>query len=94
MQYYGSFESLDIDNPLVWAYKRRSQHTCYLIVLNFTLGATSWQYVDHGVDLSRSKMLISNHQTCEAKSTPDFILLRPFEGRLYQLDAEVQREEG
>ncbi|KAJ5666781.1 hypothetical protein N7462_011190 [Penicillium macrosclerotiorum] len=87
--YYGSFQSLDIDNPLVWAYKRRSKHACYLTVLNFSPGATSWRYVDHGIVLSCSTMLISNHQTCEAKSTPNEILLRPFEGRLYQLAAEA-----
>ncbi|XHG02273.1 hypothetical protein AWENTII_005629 [Aspergillus wentii] len=83
--YYGSYECLDIDNSLVWAYKRRSKHKCYLTVLNFSPGATSWSYVSHGVNLATSKLLISNHMTCEAQSTPDVILLRPFEGRLYQL---------
>ncbi|KAJ5805177.1 hypothetical protein N7474_011064 [Penicillium riverlandense] len=86
--YYGSFEALDLDNPLIWAYKRQSKHACYLTVLNFSPGATSWSYVDHGVDLSLPKMLISNHQTCEATSTPDIILLRPFEGRLYRLSCD------
>lgn len=90
-QYYGSFEGLDMDNRLIWAYKRRSKHKCYLTVLNFSPGATSWRYVDHGVDLARSEMLISNHQISETASTEDAILLRPFEGRLYQLMAE--REE-
>lgn len=92
LQYYGSFESLDMDNPLIWAYKRRSRNKCYLTVLNFSPSATSWRYADHGVDLARSEMLISNHQTCEAASTTDVILLRPFEGRLYQLMVEEREK--
>ncbi|GFG04169.1 oligo-1,6-glucosidase [Aspergillus udagawae] len=84
-QYYGSYECLDVENPIIWAYKRKSKHKCYLVVLNFSGCASSWNYVNHGVDLSASRLLISNHITCEASSTPDLIFLRPFEGRLYQL---------
>lgn len=73
-------------NPLIWAYKRQSKHKCYLTVLNFCTCATPWRYADHGVDLSPAKLLISNHQTCEPTATIDSnILLRPFEGRLYEL---------
>jgi alpha-glucosidase/glucan 1,6-alpha-glucosidase len=84
-QYYGSYECLDVENPIIWAYKRKSKHKCYLVVLNFSGCASSWNYVNHGVDLSTSRLLMSNHMTCEASSTPDLIFLRPFEGRLYQL---------
>ncbi|PKX98967.1 glycoside hydrolase family 13 protein [Aspergillus novofumigatus IBT 16806] len=83
--YYGSYECLDVENPIIWAYKRTSKHKSYLVVLNFSGCASSWNYVNHGVDLSTSRLLISNHMTCEASSTPDLIFLRPFEGRLYQL---------
>ncbi|GAQ06593.1 oligo-1,6-glucosidase [Aspergillus lentulus] len=83
--YYGSYECLDVENPIIWAYKRKSKHKCYLVVLNFSGCASSWNYVNHGVDLSTSRLLMSNHMTCEASSTPDLIFLRPFEGRLYQL---------
>lgn len=74
-----------MQNTRIWAYKRRSKHTCYLVVLNFSPGASSWMYPDHGINLTGSKLLISNHLTCEASSTPDMLLLRPFEGRLYEL---------
>ncbi|KAL5694739.1 hypothetical protein EMGR_002168 [Emarellia grisea] len=83
--YYGSYECLDVENPIIWAYKRTSKHKCYLVVLNFSGCASSWNYVNHDVDLSTSRLLMSNHMTCEASSTPDLIFLRPFEGRLYQL---------
>ncbi|GIJ98560.1 hypothetical protein Aspvir_000678 [Aspergillus viridinutans] len=83
--YYGSYECLDVENPIIWAYKRKSKHKCYLVVLNFSGCASSWNYVNHSVDLSTSRLLMSNHMTCEASSTPDLIFLRPFEGRLYQL---------
>lgn len=74
-----------MQNPLIWAYKRRSKHKCYLTVLNFCVCATSWKHVDHGVDLSSAKLLISNHQACESTAATTTILLRPFEGRLYEL---------
>ncbi|EAW14025.1 alpha-glucosidase [Aspergillus clavatus NRRL 1] len=83
--YCGSYECLDVENPIIWAYKRRSKHKCYLVVLNFCGCASSWNYANHGVDLTTSRLLISNHMTSEASSTPDLIFLRPFEGRLYQL---------
>ena len=85
VQYYGSYECLDIDSPVIWAYKRRSNHKCYLTVLNFSAGASAWSYVNHGVDLTTSKLLISNHSASEAYSNQNTIMLRPFEGRLYQL---------
>ncbi|KAF7128608.1 hypothetical protein CNMCM5793_003396 [Aspergillus hiratsukae] len=83
--YYGTYECLDVENRTIWAYKRASKHKCYLVVLNFSGCASSWNYVNHGVDLTTSKLLISNHMTSEAMSTKDLIFLRPFEGRLYQL---------
>ncbi|BDD56159.1 hypothetical protein MAP00_001636 [Monascus purpureus] len=83
--YYGRYECLDIENTRIWAYKRRSKQTCYLVVLNFSPNASSWMYPEHGINLTGSKLLISNYLTAEETSTDDMLLLRPFEGRLYQL---------
>ncbi|OJJ42750.1 hypothetical protein ASPZODRAFT_20275 [Penicilliopsis zonata CBS 506.65] len=80
--YYGTYETLDMDNPFIWAYKRRSKLRCYLTILNFSSGATSWAYAEHGVDLKGSKLLISNYLTQEATLVEPILLLRPFEGRL------------
>ena len=74
---YGKYTLLDKDNKQVYSYTRESDNKKFLVLLNFT-SATS--KANTGIDLSKSKLLISNYD----KPTSDGSL-RPYEAVIYEL---------
>ncbi len=74
---YGSYQLLDKDNPDIYSYTRELDGKKMLVLLNFKNKiATSTS----GVDISNSKILLSNYNT----HLPDG-KLQPYEAIIYQL---------
>ncbi len=74
---YGKYTVLDKDNPNVYAYTRDLDGKKLLIVLNFRKTAST---VNTGIDISKSKILLSNYLLPATDAT-----LRPYEAVVYEL---------
>jgi oligo-1,6-glucosidase len=75
---YGTFELLDVDHTQLFVYKRQLAEQTLLIVLNFSDQPASLQ---ESIDLSNSKILISNYEVAAAEQH-----YRPYEAVIYELD--------
>ncbi|KAJ9210371.1 CAZyme family GH13 [Paecilomyces variotii] len=80
----GTYECLDPDNLRTWTYTRRSKNGLYLVMLNFSCDAVASRPSEEGLTLRDAKLIISNYKnTSDPNDEP--VVMRPFEGRLYQL---------
>jgi oligo-1,6-glucosidase len=74
---YGKFTSINKENPDVFAYTRELDGKKMLVLLNFRSKSVT---VKTGIDLSNTKVLISNYKTPSANGT-----LQPYEAIVYEL---------
>jgi oligo-1,6-glucosidase len=74
---YGKFTSINKENPDVFAYTRELDGKKMLVLLNFRSKSVT---VKTGIDLSKTKTLISNYKTPSANGT-----LQPYEAIVYEL---------
>lgn len=74
---YGKYTLLDKDNEEVYSYTREANGKKMLVVLNFTKNATAFKA---GIDVSKSKVLISNYAAASTDGT-----VKPYEAVVYEL---------
>lgn len=75
---YGNFEPVDESNKHLFAYTRQSGNRKLLVVLNFS---EEQKLLDTSVNLTHSKILISNYQNPSRNK-----LYKPFEAVIYELE--------
>ncbi len=75
---YGTFELLDVDHTQLFVYKRQLAEQALLVVLNFSDQPATLQ---EGIDLTSSKILISNYEV-----PAELQHYRPYEAVIYEMD--------
>ena len=74
---YGKYTLIDKKNPDVFAYTRELMGRKFLILLNFKNKTAT---VNTGMDLSKTKVLISNYSTASKDGN-----LKPYEAMILEL---------
>jgi len=74
---YGKYTLLDKNNTDVYAYTRELNGRKFLFLLNFKNKTAA---VNSGIDLSKSKILISNYKNASVNGT-----LQPYEATIYEV---------
>lgn len=74
---YGKYTLLDKNNTDVYAYTRELNEKKFLVLLNFKNKAAT---VNSGIDLSKSRILISNYKNASVNGT-----LQPYEATIFEV---------
>ncbi|MBM7649501.1 oligo-1,6-glucosidase [Bacillus ectoiniformans] len=81
---YGEYNDLSIDDDAVYAYTRKNQDTCWLIVLNHADHESRFHCPEELLT-EEPHLLLANYQDVTEKERMEDLVLRPYEARIYQL---------
>jgi len=88
---YGSFTSIMDDSEEIYSYLRTFYNDSLLVITNFSKNPSRFQ-LDVPVAYSEYKLLISNYPVDEQQHF-EKITLRPYEARVYLLNAQPQTQQ-
>ncbi|CAM4329402.1 alpha-glucosidase [Paenibacillus phoenicis] len=79
---YGEYELLLPDHPQIYAFTRRLETSCLLVILNFSSEEPVFEWPSEAVEPKDIELLISNYAPREHEDVLN-LPLRPYEARVY-----------
>lgn len=81
---YGDYQTLDEDNPKIFAYKRSSGTEAFVVALNFSKNEITWEIPDD----AKVKQWVAHNYTAGKPEQPATgkVTLKPWEGFLGECD--------
>lgn len=79
---YGEYELLLPDHPQIYAFTRRLETSCLLVILNFSSEEPVFEWPSEAVEPKDIELLISNYAPQEHEDVLN-LPLRPYEARVY-----------